>query len=240
MKKHDNKVLNKLEIPLREGNYVFEKSSYREEALSGLLNKAEFDLILEEAGKIMGDAINKKRENDEIKLPRFIVIMSGICVALSVVYTAMLVVASNVDSQTASALIVVAVLCLFGAIVIAFGLSVYNFCRRVREFKSLEVFIKEDLDYFFETINSKYQDILEFIFIPNRSIVVLNVFKKSNMMDDIDITERRVNYNNNNLLNDESDIKSYGEKTLDRSNRYLKSGTNIELTSLTGGRKYGK
>jgi hypothetical protein len=230
--KLDNKILNRLEIPLREGNYVFEKSSYREEALSGILEKAEFDLILDEAGKIMADAINKKRENDEIKLPKFIVYMSGICIGLACVYTIMLVVAAIIDSEVSTALIVCAVLCLFGAIFIAFGLSIYNFCRRVREFKPLEVFIKEDLDYFFETINSKYNGIFEFVFVPGKNIVTLNIYKRSLMMDEnIDITERR---SLKRQHPDESDIRTYEDKSMDKSNRYLK---NVELTSLTGAKK---
>jgi hypothetical protein len=225
--KLENKILNRVEIPLREGNYVFEKSSYREEALSGILEKAEFNLILDEAGKIMADAINKKRENDEIKLPKFIIYMSGICIGLSLVYTIMLLVAANVDSEISTALIICAVLCLFGAIFMAFGLSLYNFCRRVRQFKSLEIFIKEDLDCFFETINSKYEGVFEWVFVSGKNIVMLNIFKRSLLMDEnMDITERRSLKNSP----DESDVKSFDEKSMDKSNRYLK---NIEMTSLT-------
>jgi hypothetical protein len=219
--KLENKILNRLEIPLREGNYVFEKSSYREEVLSGILGKTEFDLILDEAGKIMADAINKKRENDEIKLPKFIKYMSYICIGLAAIYTTLLVIASNIDTGLSSVLIVCAVLCLFGAIFIAFGLSVYNFCRNVREFKPLEVFIKEDLDYFFDNINSKYEGVFEFVFIPGKNIVNLNIFKQSLMMDEnIDITERRSLKKN---PFDESELN-------DKSNRYLK---HIEMTSFT-------
>jgi hypothetical protein len=236
--KIDNKILNKIEIPLREGKYVFEKTSYRDEALSGILEKVEFDLILDEAGKIMADSINKKRENDEIKLPKFIVYMTTLCILLSVVYTILLLIASNIEAASSSSLIVSAVLCLFGAIFISFGLSIYNFCRRVREFKALEVFIKEDLDYFFDTINSKYYGVLEFVFVPNRNIVYLNIFKRSNLMEEnMDLTERRSlkgNTDTRRVHQDETDMRSQIiEKSMDKSTGYLR---NYELSTLTGKR----
>jgi hypothetical protein len=143
-------------------NYTFPKESYVENYLGHLILKKEFDTIIDNSSKILSQAWMKKRENDKINLPPFVTILSVISVLLTIVYMIMIYYSTTIEDGTA--LLVVSVICVVIATAIAFGLSIYNFCRKMGTFKTVQEIIKEDLYELYSYENQLYQNKLQFVF----------------------------------------------------------------------------
>ena len=88
-KKLDNFPMStpsRIVIQSREQSYTFEKSTYREEYLKQCISKNEFDAIITEASKLLGQSWAKKRLNDQIKLPNFVLILAVSAVIFIIIY----------------------------------------------------------------------------------------------------------------------------------------------------------
>jgi hypothetical protein len=180
----EKKIHHRVEIPIRLGTKTFEKI-YREEALLGLLSKPYLDMILGEANKIMCEAHIKKKDNDEVKLPRFLILMSIAAVLLGIAYVGLLIIAIIYSEESGQLIIIYfATICLLSSITIISLLSIYNYFRKDKMFKPIEDFIEDDLNFFFENINKRYEDILAFNYNPNRKAIFINTFKKSSIDND--------------------------------------------------------
>jgi hypothetical protein len=227
MEKNDDntQIYARIEIPCKEVSYTFDKNGYREEFLKGILSKTEFETIVQESSKIMGKSVQKKKENDEVKIPKFFIILSIIAICFSILYLITLSVASK--SQNAVALVAFGIFCLTIAAILILILSIFNFCRKIREFKTINVFIKEDLDEYFSQINSKFSGCFEFRFLPTKNLVELVTFKKSDIMINEEISERK-------KLIEEEDNKSEleeDEKKSQNVSQVSQNNSRIELSS---------
>ena len=160
-------IIAKLEIPCRKTSLTYDKTVYKEEILQDIIDQEEFEKILDECSKILGDAIDKKRANDEVKIPKFIVILSIMASLLALVYIVCLFIAANsTDNQTF--MVVLAVFCLTGAGSMAFVLSLFNFCRKIKTFRTLEAYVKDDMDAYLDKINVGFTGKCEFKFYPHK------------------------------------------------------------------------
>jgi hypothetical protein len=168
-------------IVSKEQSYTFEKNTYKEEYLRHCISKLEYDRIVESASKIMGHSWAKKRMNDEIKLPKFVIILAAIAVLLTIVY--MILLYLSVTSDNGTSLLISSIICVSVGSLIAFSLSVYNFCRKIGRFKSLEEIIKEDLDEYFGNINRNFVGRLEFVFNVNKRWIECNILKEADIAD---------------------------------------------------------
>lgn len=190
-------IISKIEINCKSTSLTWDKSAYKEDFLAGIIEKEEFDAILEHASKILGDALEKKRENDEVKLPKSMMFLSTITVILSICYVVVLLIAAQSPANS-TILLVIAIICLAGASALALTLSILNYCRKIKQFRTLETFIKDDLDYYFSHINAKFSGKCEFRFLPlKEQIIELVTFVKTAKMIEEDMNENRklvINY----------------------------------------------
>lgn len=53
-------IIDKFDITCAKNSLTWDKSVYREESLSGMLSQTEFDAIMDEASRILGQAIEKR------------------------------------------------------------------------------------------------------------------------------------------------------------------------------------
>jgi hypothetical protein len=211
------KVIHRVEIPMREGTNSFEKV-YREEALSGLLSKSDLDIILNEANKLICEAFIKKKENDDIKLPRFLVLITIASVLLGIAYVGLLIIAilyKQDDEHGRKIIIYFATICLLSSTTIIFLLSIYNYCRTNKNFKTIQAYIEEDLNFFFENLNKRYEDVLNFSYDPKREAILINTFKKTGEADNL----------RNTLMNQDNTIHT-------RSNSYNRISVDYSAKSI--------
>ena len=167
--------MTRIIIKAREQSYTFEKNAYKEEYLSGILTKKEFDDIIFQASRIMGKSWSKKRINDQIKIPSWVIILSVISVLLTIIY--MITLYYSTTSSNGTVLLAISILSVTIASIIAFSLSIYNFCRKIEKFKSLDEMIKEELDNYFNGINTHYEGILKWKFITVKNYIECSILK---------------------------------------------------------------
>jgi hypothetical protein len=184
---------NVVYVKAKEQIYTFEKSTYREDLLQDLLPKSRYDEIIEEAGRTMGQSWATKRSNDQIKIPNTVIVLSVAAVLLTIVY--MVTLYTSTTAEEGTALFVVSIICISSASFIVFGLSIYNFCRKIGKFKSLDMIIKEDLDAYFLKLNNEFSGKVNFSY---------NEVKKHIEITALNVTKKKIvnNENNNNDFNE--------------------------------------
>jgi hypothetical protein len=169
-------------IKSREQSYSFEKDAYKEEYLSGIVTKKEFDDIIANASKIMGQSWSKKRLNDQIKIPLWVIVLSVISVILTIIY--MITLYYSTTASNGAALLAISIVSVTIASIIAFSLSIYNFCRKIEKFKSLDEMIKEELDNYFNEINTHYEGNIKWKFITGKNYIECNINKSREKGED--------------------------------------------------------
>jgi hypothetical protein len=160
-------------VPIKTDLYMFDhKSSYDETYLGHILNKQDFDAIFTQATRIMGGAWSKKRNNDIIRIPNFIIGLAGISLLLTILYMIFIFLST---SSTGTAYLILSIFCVTSATGISFGLSIYNFTRKLGKFRSLQDLLNEDVQKLFKELNAKYSGNLGFVYkIEYAEINILN------------------------------------------------------------------
>lgn len=155
-------------------NYSFPKGSYKEEYLGHLIRIEDYNGIIESASKILSQAWMKKRENDKINLPSIVVILSVIAVVLTIIYMILIYYSTTeADATKSTIMLVVSGVCVVSATIIAFSLSIYNFCREMGQFKTIQDIIREDLENLFKLKNTIYSGKLKFSYNePDNTLIV--------------------------------------------------------------------
>jgi hypothetical protein len=152
----------KIIVPIKTDLYMFDhKSAYDEKFLNHILTKQEYDQIFVQATRVMGGSWSKKRNNDIVKIPNFIIGLAILSVLLTVLYMIFIFLSTASDNP---ALLILSIICVSCASIIAFGLSIYNFTRKLGRFRSLQEIIKEDIERFFAEMNNKYEGRLNFVY----------------------------------------------------------------------------
>lgn len=150
----DEKNIKRVIIPSKEGSYCFNKTSYNEEYLEGLIGKSEYNKIIEEASKILGNALLKKRKNDHFEMPKYVYFFSILSFIFILMFIFGLYFSQNLEHGD-NLFIVSIIFCILG-LGITLIQSIYSFCRKTRKYFALEEIIKTDLDVYFDNINSTY------------------------------------------------------------------------------------
>ena len=170
---------NVIIVKSKENIYTFEKDTYKEDLLSDCIPKQKYNEIIEAAGKTMGQSWAKKRANDMITIPKVVIILSTLAFFLTIAYMVTLYTSTTAkEEKDKTALFVISIICISSASIIVFGLSIYNFCRKIGKFKSLDMIIKEDLMNDFKVINSQYTGLLNFTYDENGKRIIVTALNK--------------------------------------------------------------
>ena len=167
-------VKRKIEINSREGTYTFNKHTYVEQIFGEIILKQEYNKIIDEASKIMGNALMKKKKLDHFRASNWTVAICVISFSLIVIYLFGLYAVQNNSSE---ALLYLCVLAVTAALLITLASSIYNFCRKSRSYCTLDLLILTDMDKYFLNINNTfffskhdlgyvYKGSLHFMYIP--------------------------------------------------------------------------
>lgn len=174
---------NVIIIKGKEQIYTFEKNTYKEDLLSDIYDKNRvqltrqvYDEIIEKAAKTMGNSWSNKRANDQIKISGEVIFLSILAVVLTIAY--MVTMYTSTTAKNGTALFVISIICISFASAIVIFLSIYNFCRKITKFRSLDVMIKEDMDKYFSELNIDYSGKLEFKYNSEKMQIELTALNK--------------------------------------------------------------
>lgn len=192
---------NVIIIKAKDQIYTFEKGIYREDLLLDIVSKRRFEEIIDKAGRTMGHSWATKRANDQIKIPGTVIVLSIVAVILTIVYMITLYTSTTADDGTA--LFVVSIICISASSIIVFGLSIYNFCRKIEKFQSLDMIIKEDLDKEFNKLNSEFSGLLKFYYNEVKKQIEITVLRKygSKVVSNMNNLNMATNLSNNHNIN---------------------------------------
>lgn len=202
---------SKVIIQSHHQSYVFDKRSYNQEFLQGIITKLEWEEIVSEASRVMGVCWSKKKIHDQIKLPKFMVFSALVSVILIIIYMITLYIAATTEEET-TALLIVAIVSISIGTVIAAVMATYNFKRKLGKFLTLDEFIKIDLDNHLNNLNQKYKNKLEFIYIPSNRWIEVNILDRRNInLINADDERKKLNVRDNyRILNDADKIEENG------------------------------
>ena len=188
-------------------NYTFPKETYKEEYIGHIIDVSRYNQIIDHASKVLSQAWMKKRDNDKINLPTFVIVLSVISVVLTIAY--MITIYYSTVVEDGFALLILSLIFVIAATAIAFGLSIYNFCRKMGEFKTVQKIIEEDLNLLFEEKNAAYNGRLNFrydsashyleikILYANPNAPKITTIKDGDMYANHDEEKQRISNNNN-------------------------------------------
>jgi hypothetical protein len=166
-------------VPIKTDLYMFDhKSAYEEKFISHILTKQEYEQIFVQATRVMGGSWSKKRNNDIVKIPNFIIGLAVLSVLLTILYMIFIFLSTASDSP---ALLILSIICVSAASMIAFGLSIYNFTRKLGRFRSLQNIIEEDIERYFTELNHKYEGKLNFVY--RVDYAEINIIKQAHHSD---------------------------------------------------------
>lgn len=189
----------------KEGSYCFDKNCYNEEALEGIITKYEFLKIVEEASKIMGNALLTKRKLDHFEVSNWTICISCFSLSLVVVYLFLIYLAQG-STNNGETYLVISIILVTVAISVTFIQSIYNFCRKTRKYRTLDEIIKTELDNYFENINNTYY----FSKINNKYIFTGSLhFQYLEGKKIIECTVERANLDNNFSIYEEDKKDNY-------------------------------
>ncbi len=158
-----NKPIGRFEIKCKSTSLTWDNNGYNEDYMAGIISKEDYISILEVSSKLFGEALNKKRINDDVSFPRPMIILSYTSFISAIVYPIFLFIGAIKQSILYTLLSITFLVISVG---IAFVLSILNHRKKISKFKSLETFIKDSIDEYFMVINSRFNGKIEFKFHP--------------------------------------------------------------------------
>ena len=75
-----------IQIKANLQNFTFPKNSYKEDYLSHIISKSEYDNIIQSISRIISSAWMKKRDNDKLTLPPLLTTLAVIAVLCALIY----------------------------------------------------------------------------------------------------------------------------------------------------------
>jgi hypothetical protein len=209
IKPGEDKTRNKNRILIHlKDDYTFEKVPYNEEVLKNKIEPREYEAIINETKKIMANAWAKKRINDQVKFPKFIILLAILSIVLIFVY--MFLLYSSVDNSNGDALVIASLVCVSIGSVIVFSLSIYNFCRETGKFKTLRDIIRDDLNNYLSNLNKKFEGLLFFFFNYDNKCMEISLAKSNDSKNSQDQVDQDIDWNKdiNPILDSESALCS--------------------------------
>lgn len=216
-------------IESNDQSYNFDKKSYCPEFLQGIITKSEWDIIIVEASKIMGQSWGKKKTFDLIKLPKFMVVLAILSVLLTIVYMITLYIAATSDGDT-TVLLTISIIAISLGTVLAGVLATYNFTRKIGKFQTLDEIMQQDIDEYLVAQNSNYKNKLEFVYYTGPKWIEVNILDKRNV-NNVLVTDERKNLMTNELntepVVEKNKEENGGRQSSGNSNRHSRNQSAI-------------
>ena len=229
------KYLHKIQISSKFNPFNFDINTYKEERFKNIIKKEDYEKIIKDANRLIYISIEEKKKNDIIVLPLYMKLSCLISLIFSIIYVKCVFVQAYDHSnenyiyykemEAPSVYISLAVISI---------LTILNFIRPLKRFKSIEKFFEENvLEYFIE-INDYYKDVMEFVYNPLKNSLELLIYKEE--FSGEENLGNNNDFNNNN--NEENDINiSNRSNSILISNNQKKNNKNnkdqdIELAKL--------
>lgn len=219
------KVKNKILLKLEQENYFLPHNAYDNDILSEYISKSEFEALITDADKVISLSWISKRKYDRLKIPILVyglALLSAICF---VVYLILMYFAPT--SENGLSLYYIGLgFCIVG-ILIASGLSVYNFLKKVTIGKDLDVFVCEGLEKWCRETNKTINENIGFVYNKEDKTLECMVYSINDFHDNDQVFRNLKEYEVPlmNLINNPQEFK-------ERAHNKAKTENNIKNNFL--------
>jgi hypothetical protein len=193
----------KITIGINKVSFIYDKKTYKPDLLNKIVTKHEWENLISEASRMMGQSWSKKKFNDKISLPKFMSVFASISVILTIIYTATLYSAAISEGES-TALLGISIASISVGTLISAILATYNFFRKLSTFHTLDEIMEMTMKDYLGSLNIKYQGKLEFIYIPETKIIECSILSKK-ISGEIEMDEKK-------LFTTENDKEIIGNK----------------------------
>jgi hypothetical protein len=228
--------LHKIEISSNLNPYNFDINTYKEERLKNIIKKEDYEKIIKDANNLIYKSLEKKKKNDIIVLPFYIKIFSLLSIFFSFMYVLCVLVQSfDLTNKNLTYYSQMEAPSVYISLVIISLLTILNFIRPLKKFKSVEKFFEENLTNYFNEYNDKYKDVMEFVYNPNKNNLELLIYKEEfnegENLDNNNEVENDINISNRSNSNFISENQKKKNKNNNNNNNNNKN-QDIELAKL--------
>ena len=178
-KDEDSYLSDKIIISYRDTHYMFQSDSYNEEILGDIISRSDYDKIIKQASRLMERSWIKKRQNDLIKTPNFIILASIVATVLFCFYIVLIIISAYYNNE--KIINIISIVCVSISLVIILFLSFYNFLRKEGKSISLDEIIKLDIDNLFDQVNKVYKGELCFEYDTDVRNIICRMVKKNGL-----------------------------------------------------------
>jgi len=233
IKVEERKVLHRYQIIPKREIFIFDKFSYNEEFFTGILTKDEYFSIIVEVNKKISLSNEFKKRNDEIVLPKSIKILTLLSWLFSIISLILLSFVIKSPKNNGN-LFILSFVFLGISILITIALTLYNFFRKINEFKNLYQIIDEQLSLYFSIVNAHYKHNFEFKYILGKNVIDIRIFeaqeeikksKRSHRDGDLDEFDESDSYSDSDSEENKLDDKI--EENKENNIEIKKNHTNI-------------
>ena len=164
-KEINNTGFKKVIIKCNKENLTFEKKYYNS-ILEDYIPKWEWDIIIEEANCVIGNAYHSRKQEEKVEIPRYMNLTFWVIFYFSIIDFFFLIIYTNHENFNEiiifTALTLIAISC---GIIIA--LMIYNYIRKLKKEKTIDEFIIEGMKQYIDALNEIYTHIASFKYVHN-------------------------------------------------------------------------
>jgi len=172
----NNNILKKVIIKCNREYLSFEKKNYNP-FLEDYIPKWEWDIIVEEANCVIGNAYHLRKQEENVKIPKYMDLIYWIIFYFSLVDFIFLIIYTN--NQNFSQIVVYSA---FGLIILScliiICLMIYNYVRKLKEEKTIDEFIIDGMKEYIDSLNEIYMNIVSFKYNHNKLEIECKLLNK--------------------------------------------------------------
>ena len=176
-KEINNTGFKKVIIKCNKENLTFEKKYYNT-ILEDYIPKWEWDIIIEEANCVIGNAYHSRKQEEKVEIPRYMNLTFWIIFYFSLIDFIFLIIYTSHENFNEiiifTALALIAISC--GIIIV---LMIYNYIRKLNEEKTIDEFIIEGMKQYIGALNEIYTHIASFKYDHNNLEIECVLLNKS-------------------------------------------------------------
>ena len=138
----------------------FEKKNYNP-ILEDYIPKWEWDIIIEEANCIIGNAFHLRKQEEKVEIPRYMNLIFWIIFYFSLIDFIFLIIYTS-DENFSEIVLFIALILIIISCGIIIVLMIYNYIRKLKEERTIDEFIIDGMKQYIDVLNEIYAHIASF------------------------------------------------------------------------------
>ena len=172
----NNNILKKVIIKCNREYLSFEKKNYNP-FLEDYIPKWEWDIIVEEANCVIGNAYHLRKQEENVKIPKYMDLIYWIIFYFFLVDFIFLIIYTN-DKNFSQIVVYSGLVLIIISCIIIICLMIFNYVRKLKEEKNNDEFIIDGMKEYIDSLNEIYTNIVSFKYNHNKLEIECRLLNK--------------------------------------------------------------